>query len=196
MGRGRLPRYVGASWHDEGVVFPYRCSGFLLTLIGVVVLAACASDPPAKAGNPSPGRGASTPAVIERVVDGDTVVANIGDERVRVRLLGIDTPESVVPEQPPECFGPEAADRARQLLPEGSSVRLVTDPRGEVRDDFDRLLAYVDRDGRSINEELVRSGHAQVFAFNDRRFERRSAFEAAERGAQRDGRGLWGACRP
>ncbi|MGI9539977.1 MAG: thermonuclease family protein [Miltoncostaeaceae bacterium] len=166
-----------------------------LGLAAVVVAAGCADDS-AGGGEVAPlGPGATVEAEVDRVVDGDTVdVALTGGDVVRVRLLGIDTPEAAIPDEPPECFGPEATRRARQLLPEGARIELLTDPRGEDVDDFGRVLAYVDRDGRSVNRALILSGHAEVFAFRDRRFQRRGDFEEAERQARRERRGLWAAC--
>lgn len=176
--------------------FPLVCSVFLAAS-ALVVAAGCAEDdPPARDPEAFIGPGATVDAEIDRVVDGDTVDVRIGaGELRRVRLLGIDTPESAIPDEPPECFGPEATERARELLPEGVRVVLRTDPRGEDVDDFGRALAYIERDGRSVNRELIRSGHAEVFAFRDRRFERRADFEEAERRARGERRGLWGACR-
>lgn len=170
--------------------------GVLLAVSALVAAAGCTTGGSSgRDASMLPGPGARVDAEVDRVVDGDTVdVALGGGDVVRVRLLGIDTPEAAIPDKPPECFGPEAAERARHLLPVGARVELATDPRGEDVDDFGRVLAYVDRDGRSVNEALIRSGHAEVFAFRDRRFQRRADFEEAERRARRERRGLWGAC--
>ena len=96
---------------------------------------------------------------VERVVDGDTLLLDNG---ARVRLQGIDTPETVDPDRPVECFGPEADLRTRQLLPPGTSVLLVRDI--EARDRYGRLLAYVYRveDGLFVNRTLVDEGLADV----------------------------------
>ncbi len=183
--------------HHVGVHLGRLCSGFFAVLAAASLGAGCAAEPRDGAGEggaASIGPGARLPGFVERVVDGDTVVANVDGVRMRVRLLGIDTPESVAPGEPAECFGPEATRRARQLLPKGAAVQIVLDPRGEVRDRFGRLLAYVERRGRMVNEQLVRSGHAEVFAYRNRQFARRSRLEATERRARRARRGLWGAC--
>lgn len=139
---------------------------------------------------------AATVRVI-RVVDGDTFVARFGRDRVRVRLLGVDTPESVKPDAPVECFGPEASARTTQLLPGGSRVTLETDPGGEREDDFGRLLAYVTPEGagETVNETLLREGYADLYVYRrEDPFARVRAFRAARDAARRAGRGLWGAC--
>jgi micrococcal nuclease len=136
---------------------------------------------------------------VDRVVDGDTLVVRLGPDRVRVRLLGIDTPESVTPDRPVECFGPEAAERARELLPEGGGVVLETDPGGERQDDFGRLLAYVTPEGgdRSVQVTLLREGYADLYVFRrEDPFARVRQFRQARDAARREARGLWGACRP
>ena len=78
-------------------------------------------------------------AIVERVVDGDTIVVAIIGNRERVRLLGIDTPESVAVNRPEQCFGRESAAYITSLLPERTEVTLVRDI--ESRDHYDRLLA-------------------------------------------------------
>lgn len=124
---------------------------------------------------------------VTRVVDGDTLVLD-GDERVR--LIGIDTPESVKPGTPVECFAREASAEMKRLV-EGRRVRLVLD--AEKRDRYRRLLAYVYRGDLFVNEEMVRRGFASVATFppNVRHVD---LFLRAQREARAAGRGLWGAC--
>lgn len=94
-------------------------------------------------------------AIVERVVDGDTVVVDIIGSHERVRLLGIDTPESVAVNRPEDCYGKESAAYLTSLLPKGTEVTLV---RGfESRDQYDQLLAYVVRssDQLFVNLDLL-----------------------------------------
>lgn len=142
-----------------------------------------------KAGEP-----AWTPnAAVERVVDGDTIVVRVGDRSEPVRLIGIDTPESVARTRPVQCYGPEASQFLKTLLPEGTQITLLRDE--EARDIYDRLLGYVVRssDGLFVNLEIVAAGYAAVLTFppNDHYV---SAFTRAEREAVSEARGLWGAC--
>ncbi|MCC6830405.1 MAG: thermonuclease family protein [Thermoleophilia bacterium] len=145
----------------------------------------------------TPGAAASAPAVVERVVDGDTLVADVDGDRARVRLLGIDTPETVKPDAPVECYGPQASARTKALLPEGVRVVLQTDPVAGAQDDFGRVLAYVTPQGArlTVNEELLREGFATLFVFDRAHpFTRVAAFRAAERSARGARLGLWGSC--
>jgi micrococcal nuclease len=128
------------------------------------------------------------------VTDGDTVDLAIGGRPPEaVRLLGIDTPETVKPGTPVGCFGPEASARTKALLPEGTDVVVQRD--AEARDRYGRLLLYVWRraDGLFVNGSLVASGHARTLSIapNDAHRAELSALAAAARAA---GRGLWAAC--
>lgn len=130
---------------------------------------------------------------VVRVVDGDTVVVELGGQEESVRLLGIDTPESVDPRSPVECFGKEAAARTATLLPPGTEVRLVRDV--EARDRYDRLLAYVYRidDGTFVNLALVADGFAAVLTYPPN-VAHADELTAAAAMARSEGRGLWSAC--
>ena len=132
-------------------------------------------------------------AVVERIVDGDTVVVRVTGREQIVRLLGIDTPESVARERPVECYGVEAADFLRSLLPTGTRVQLERDL--EARDRYGRLLAYVYRadDGIFINLTLVELGYADVLSIRPN-VAHRTELSSAVATAQAQQLGLWGAC--
>lgn len=132
-------------------------------------------------------------AVVVDVVDGDTVTVEAGGRREDVRLLGIDTPETVHPTKPVECFGPEASARTAQLLPPGTRVRLERDV--EPRDQYGRLLAYVRRvdDDLFVNLALVEGGFADVLVIEPNRAYARE-LRAARDAADRAGTGRWSAC--
>jgi micrococcal nuclease len=117
-------------------------------------------------------------------VDGDTLVLDRGE---RVRLIGVNTPESVDPRRPVEYFGKEAAAFTRGLA-EGRQVRLEYDL--ERRDQYGRTLAYVYlEDGRMLNAEIIRQGYGQTYTRFP--FKYRDEFLAYEREARAEGRGLW-----
>jgi micrococcal nuclease len=132
-------------------------------------------------------------ARVVRVVDGDTIVARSASGATeRVRLIGVDTPESVKPGTPVQCFALKASAHTKHLLT-GKAVRLVGD--AEARDRYGRLLAYVYRepDGLFVNADLVRRGYAQTLTIPPNvRFAER--FLALARQARDAGVGLWGAC--
>jgi micrococcal nuclease len=118
------------------------------------------------------------------------VEASFRGREIDVRLIGVDTPETVHPTEPVECFGP-AASRFTERHLEGERVRLTFDV--ELQDRFGRTLAYVWLGGKLFNERLVREGFATVATFppNVRYVER---FLAAQRFARNNDRGLWGGC--
>ena len=131
-------------------------------------------------------------AYVTRVVDGDTIEAQIGGEVEDVRYIGVDTPETVKPDTPVQCFGPRASAVNHRLV-EGRRVRLVFGV--ERRDVYGRLLAYVYLGRRFVNAALVRRGLARTLTIppNDRFA---PLLRRLELRAARAGRGLWGACRP
>lgn len=131
-------------------------------------------------------------ASVSRVVDGDTIEVAIGNEIHRVRLLGIDAPETVHPTRPEQCYGRQASDELRRLLPAGSVIQLSRDI--EPRDHFERLLLYVHReDGLFVNQWLVDEGLADSVFYEPNTFHRVTFTRAANR-AKANGAGLWGAC--
>lgn len=129
-------------------------------------------------------------APVVGVVDGDTIRVMLDDVEERVRYIGVDTPESVAPGRPVECFAKRAA-RFNARLVEGERVRLVFD--AERRDRYGRLLAYVHVGDDFVNAELIRRGYATTLTIppNETFAER---FDRLERNAANAGRGLWGAC--
>jgi micrococcal nuclease len=117
----------------------------------------------------------------------------VGRDRQRLRLLGIDTPETVHPTKPVECFGPEASAALARLTPPGTELRLERDV--ELRDRYGRLLAYATLpDGTFVNESLVASGFATTLHI-DPNGAHRARLAAAEAAARSSGAGLWSACR-
>jgi micrococcal nuclease len=135
-------------------------------------------------------RGADRLVKVVHVVDGDTVVVDDGHGRETVRLLGVDTPETVDPRKPVQCYGPEASAYTKSRL-EGRSVTLERDV--ETRDRYGRLLAYVVLDGRRFNDELLRNGYARLLVIAPNGSHAREMLDE-ELAARRAGRGLWGRC--
>lgn len=132
-------------------------------------------------------------AEVEFVIDGDTIDVFIDGREERVRLIGIDTPETKKPNTPIECFGPEATSFTESLLPVGTPVRLERDIVN--RDDFGRLLAYVYRaeDGIFVNYEVLRQGFGTPLSIapNTTHID---LFVDAARAAEANDVGIWSAC--
>lgn len=162
-----------------------------LALLAVLVYALVAGgeEPP----SPQRGDGAVRAAAVAdvvRVVDGDTIEVDLDGRIEDVRYIGVDTPETVKPGEPVQCWGPQASAFNHRLV-DRETVRLVFDR--ELRDVYGRLLAYVYADGLFVNAELVRDGYARTLEIppNTSRAEQlaRLEQEAGEAGV-----GLWGAC--
>ncbi len=147
-------------------------------------------DPSVDVGAPS---GIAANATVVAVVDGDTVDLAFGDDDERVRLIGIDTPETKRPDAPVECYGPEATAFTERLLPAGTAVRVERDV--ENRDAYGRLLGYVYRaeDGIFVNYELVRQGYATPLAIEPN-VAHAELFVDAARAAEGADAGLWAEC--
>ena len=134
-------------------------------------------------------------ATVVRVVDGDTIVVRIGDREEKVRLIGVDTPETVHPNKPVEFFGKEASAFTRQLV-DGKRVVLRDELSGQDRDSYGRLLRYVFlEDGTHINAEIIKQGYGHAYLiWTSIKFpySRMEEFRGYERQARKQGLGLWG----
>jgi micrococcal nuclease len=159
-------------------------------MLAAFVVAGCsgseptAPTPPA----PTPSLPASVgPVPVSRVIDGDTIVV---DTVGTVRLIGVDTPETVDPNEPVGCFGPEASAFTRSIST-GRMVRLEFDT--DRTDRFGRTLAYVYLpDEVFLNATLVQQGYG--YAYTVFPFRYLDQFRALEREAREARRGLWAAC--
>ena len=147
---------------------------------------------------------------VVKVTDGDTITVETQGRTTPVRLIGVDTPETVAPDQPIGCYGPKASEYTKSVLQErqtnnegdttqkGRLVRLEIPRIGDSEDAYGRTLAYVhvDTDGdgvyeRSFNEDLVALGFARTTTFSH---EHRREYERLREAAEERGMGLWGAC--
>jgi micrococcal nuclease len=137
---------------------------------------------------------------VQRVVDGDTLKVRLDDGRSRrVRLVGIDTPETKRPDTPVQCGGRQASALMRRLVVDthgrGVAVILVRDQTQDAEDRFGRRLAYVELpSGRDVGLAIIEAGWARAVAY-DGRYAREDRYEAAERRARSARRGIWALCR-
>ena len=142
-------------------------------------------------------RAASTPvaptATVLKIVDGDTVdVVDDNRGRLRIRLLGIDTPETRKPGYEPACWGQQATEFAAATLL-GQRVAVITDPTQDLHDRYGRTLAYLNKaDAWDYSVEAARAGAARSYVYDDRPAQRAGEIQAAEEQARQAGAGLWG----
>lgn len=173
----------------ENNVMSRKKLGSLLGAVVILILISIFGDPrdllPA---DNSVITSTSTYQVI-KVVDGDTITIDKDGERVSVRLIGVDTPETVDPRRPVECFGQAATDEVRRIIG-NKAVRLTTDTSQGERDTYGRLLAYVYADDIFINQHLIAEGFGHEYTYI-RSYAYQDAFRAAEREAEEERRGLW-----
>ena len=128
---------------------------------------------------------------VVKVVDGDTFDIKIDNKIVKVRMLGIDTPETVDPRKIVQCFGKEASNKTKELLLK-HSVKLQSDPTQGSADKYGRLLAYVySSEGIFINQYLVENGYAHEYTYNIP-YEKQKEFKDLEKRARENKVGLWG----
>lgn len=129
-----------------------------------------------------------------KVVDGDTIQVDVRGKKETVRLLGIDTPESVDPRKPVQCFGKEATSKMKSFIA-GKSVILVDDSSQGNRDKYKRLLRYVylpDSVRTFVNGEMVKQGYA--FSYKQYPTKMLNKFNNFEKNAREKSLGLWGSC--
>jgi len=127
---------------------------------------------------------------VSSVIDGDTIQVVIDNKKEAIRLIGIDSPETVDPRKPVQCFGKEASAKAKSLL-SGKSVRLESDPTQGERDKYQRLLRYVFlEDGTNFNKLMISEGYAHEYTYNIP-YKYQSEFKQAQKDAEENKRGLW-----
>lgn len=128
------------------------------------------------------------------VYDGDTIAIDMNGATEKIRMIGVDTPETHKPNTPVQCYGPEASNYTKRLLT-GKAVRLQADPTNDNRDRYDRLLRYVYTEQNvMVDQSLIEQGLG--FAYLSFPFEKSAEFAAAQDRAKAAGLGLWAACQP
>lgn len=142
---------------------------------------------PAQNLSPTPN---TKPYTVIQVVDGDTIKVSIDNVKTTVRLIGVDTPETVDPRKPVECFGKEATNKLLELL-RSKIVLLEEDQSQGDEDKYGRLLRYIFLpDGTNVNRELIREGYAYEYTY-DLPYKYQDEFKKAQISARENKRGLW-----
>lgn len=131
--------------------------------------------------------------LVERIVDGDTLIVKYFENSIkkeeRIRLLLIDTPESVHPSNKVEKFGPESSEFAKEILKEGRRVTLeIGSPE---RDHYNRMLGYIWVDGKNFNEIMIEKGYARVAYVYPPNTKYLEEFREAEKVAKKNKLGIW-----
>jgi len=129
---------------------------------------------------------------VTHITDGDTIEVDMSGTTEKIRMIGVDTPETKKPDSPVQCFGPEASDFTKRTLT-GKSVRLEADPTNDNRDRYGRLLRYVYlQDGSLFQEQLIAQGYS--FAYTVFQFQKAEAFTKLQYQSQQAKVGLWANC--
>ena len=166
------------------------CGIFVCLGVGVMLVRAGIIRPP---GQSAPQIDSQKLYKVTYIDDGDTIRVDVDAREVRVRLLGINTPETVDPRKKVECYGPEASAETKSLLKD-RSVRLALNPAREATDKYGRFLAYVYRDdGLFVNEYLLKGGFAREYTVGTP-YSFQDEFRAIETKARQQDAGLWKAC--
>jgi endonuclease YncB( thermonuclease family) len=128
--------------------------------------------------------------------DGDTIMVDMNGTTETLRFVGVDTPETHDPRKSVQCYGPEASAFTKKLISDaGGKVRLASDPESTNRDRYDRLLRYIYLpDGRLVQDELLKTGHAFYYPYFP--FTKSKQFAAEMATAQQQKIGLWAHCQP
>jgi micrococcal nuclease len=127
---------------------------------------------------------------LSRVVDGDTVVVEVGGIETKVRLIGVNTPEIVDPRKTVQCFGKEASSFLKNLLPSGITVKMEIDPTQGDKDKYGRLLRYVYSGDVFVNEEIIQSGYGFEYTYKTP-YQFQTEFKESEKYAREGQIGLW-----
>lgn len=128
---------------------------------------------------------------VTHIVDGDTIDIDISGKSNRVRLLGVNTPESVAQNRPDECYGREASEYLKSLL-EKRKVSIELDLKKPERDEYGRILAYIMRDDKlNINKAMIEGGYAYEYTYKGQKYKYQSEFKQSQNIAKQEKKGLW-----
>lgn len=170
-----------------------RLQKLVLSLLLTLALAALSLYAKQSTSEPSNTLLTGTYRVVE-FADGDTITVDMDGRHERVRLIGVDTPETHDPRKPVECFGQAAAEFTKNLIGDGA-VRLEADPLSTNRDRYDRLLRHVyTSDNKLVSAEIISQGYG--FAYLSFPFSKLDEFRRLEDEARSSGHGLWSGCQP
>lgn len=164
-----------------------------VVFVGFLLARSLVSDEPKECAPKYPAKDftGKTAYSVVRIIDGDTLVVSINNKDITVRLIGVDTPETVHPQKQVEAYGKEASAFLSNLL-KGEEVYVEYEKNSPELDKYNRLLAYLYRvpDGLFVNLEIVRQGYGH--AYTQYPFKHMELFRAYEKRARAKEKGLWG----
>lgn len=186
----------------------------VLAVAGLTALAGCTttpSQPEAVSSSTAPSVATSSPSTttalaghtvtLQRVVDGDTIVVSdptTTEHSTTVRIIGINTPETVAPGKPVECYGNEAHGALTGRIAVGWPLQLIPDPTQDAKDRYGRTLAYIEDVGNSgavdIGLYMIQGGYARAYKVSGPAPQRYATYLAAQEVAKANRTGLWGVC--
>ncbi|MCK4554515.1 thermonuclease family protein [Candidatus Parcubacteria bacterium] len=192
------------SWHGgvcsykcpDGVNLGYACcDGTSLSAKCAPYYASCPLVAPKPKPKPAPKIDYTaitiTSADVTRVIDGDTIEVKLIDGAIaKVRFIGIDTPETVDPRKPVECFGKEAGEKLKSMI-DKKEVTLKRDAINDNKDIYNRLLRYVYLDDKDINAEMIKQGYAYAYLKYSFDNDKMSSYKDYEKQAREKELGLW-----
>lgn len=175
-----------------------RLIALLTTLLAIGISILSASDPapiePEDEEVPTyvmtGSTGERTQAVVDRTVDGDTIVVRIDGKKHTVRFIGLNAPESVDPRRADQCFSHEASDYMKAMMEDTTVILVADESQGDV-DKYGRLLRYVEKDGVDIAAQMINDGFAFEYTYKKSAYERQVEYDIAEANAAAAKRGLW-----
>lgn len=127
---------------------------------------------------------------VTKVADGDTITVKMGNKKMSVRLIGVDTPETVDPRKTVQCFGKEASAITKKTLL-NKKIALEADPTQGDTDKYGRLLRYVIlKDGTNFNQWLINEGYGFEYTYN-LPYKYQNEYKDAENAARLSSKGLW-----
>ena len=167
-----------------------------LFILGFIFLAFVQNQPqvPGKSLPPVVSVSNQANAKVVRVIDGDTIKVLINNKEETVRLIGIDSPETVDPRKPVQCFGIEASNKAKEIL-NNQTVRLESDPTQGERDKYGRLLRYVFLlDRTNFNKLMISQGYAHEYTYKGNPYRYQLEFIQSAKEARENNKDLWKDC--
>jgi len=129
-------------------------------------------------------------ATVVKVVDGDTLDVSLNGKTERIRVIGVNTPETVDPRKSVECFGVEASNKAKSYLAVGSEVQLEADASQDDRDKYQRLLRYIWLAGKDFGKMMIAEGYAYEYTY-DIPYKYQNEYKQAQKDAEVNKKGLW-----